>query len=280
MPPLRSRLRAVAGLEMAEIARSRWLPFCFGAYALLAGVFVLVGLRESSVMGFTGMGRVLFSFCHALVLFLPLLALTATAPVLPQARASGALELLLTQPLSRRFYFGAVAGVRMAVLAAPLALLLGALAAWGKIGFGEPVPWSFLAKSLGVAVSLLWSFVGIGMLISSFAPNAARATMWILLVWIAAAALMDFALVGLMLQWRLQPQAVFALAALNPVEAARLALLSAAEPELSVLGPVGFFLANRVGAAGLLLLGLLWPALLGTLCFLAGAARFRRRDLV
>lgn len=280
MTDFRTRLRAVAGLEMAEITRSRWLPFCFGAYALLAGIFVLVGMRESSVMGFTGMSRVLFSFCHALVLFLPLLALTATAPVLPQARASGALELLLTQPLSRRCYFGAVAGVRLLVLAAPLALLLGALAAWGKIGFGEPVPWGFLAKSLGVAFSLLWSFVGIGMLISSFAPNAARATMWILLVWIAAAALMDFALVGLMLQWRLQPQAVFALAALNPVEAARLALLSAAEPELSVLGPVGFYLANRIGAFGLLLLGLLWPAVLGSLCFAIGARRFRNRDLI
>ncbi len=274
------RWRAVTGLEMAEIKRSRWMPFCFGAYAVLAGIFVLVGMRESSVMGFTGMSRVLFSFCHALVLFLPLLALTATAPVLPQARASGALELLLTQPLSRRFYFGAVAAVRMLVLAVPLALLLGGLAAWGKIGFGEPVPWSFLAKSLGVAISLLWSFVGIGMLISAHAPNAARATMWILLVWLAAAALMDFALVGILLQWRVQPQAVFLLAALNPVEAARLALLSAAEPELSVLGPVGFFLANRIGQLGLLLLGLLWPALLGTLCFLLGVNRFNRRDLI
>ena len=64
-------LAAIARLDLAEVARSRWLVTCLAVYAVLGGVFVLVGLRESTVIGFTGMGRVLFSLCHALVLILP-----------------------------------------------------------------------------------------------------------------------------------------------------------------------------------------------------------------
>ncbi len=83
-----------------------------------------------------------------------------------------------------------------------------------------------------------------------------------------------------MLQWRLNPQSVFALAALNPVQDARMALLATADPELSVLGPVGFFLANRLGGGFLLLLGLTWPTVLGLSCWALGYRRFRDSDLV
>jgi hypothetical protein len=84
----------------------------------------------------------------------------------------------------------------------------------------------------------------------------------------------------LMLQWELPPSAVFSLAALNPVQCARLALLSSAEPELSTFGPVGFFLANRVGATGLLAIGIGWPLLLGLTAWVWALGAFKRRDLV
>ena len=77
-------------------------------YGLVAAVFVLVGMRESSVLGFTGMGRVLLSFCHALVLLLPLLALSATGQTVNRSRDDGTLELLFSHPLSRTGYFTAV----------------------------------------------------------------------------------------------------------------------------------------------------------------------------
>jgi hypothetical protein len=75
-----AELAAVARLDLGEVLRSRWLALCLGLYGCLGAVFVVVGLRESSVLGFTGVGRVLFSLCHALVLLLPLLALLATMP--------------------------------------------------------------------------------------------------------------------------------------------------------------------------------------------------------
>ena len=90
-----------ARLDLAEVRRSRWITFCVAVYAVLAGVLVLVGMRESTLLGFTGVGRVLLAFSHALVLVLPLLALTATGQLVGRARDDGSLELLLAQPLAR-----------------------------------------------------------------------------------------------------------------------------------------------------------------------------------
>ena len=99
-------------------------------------------------------------------------------------------------------------------------------------------------------------------------------------VWALASTMIDFGLIAVLLQWRLSPELVFTLAALNPVQDARLALISAAEPELGTLGSVGFFLHTRIGDAGLLALGLGWPALIGITVWTWALGRFRHSDLL
>lgn len=273
-------LTAVARLDLAELLRSRWLVVCLLLYAGLAALFVLVGLRESSVMEFTGMGRVLFSLCHALVLLLPLLALSVTGQVVNRARDDGALELLMSQPIRPTSYFIGVTLVRYGALVVPLLALLFGLGLLGRLLFAEAVPWGFVTRSAAVSAALLWSFAALGLAISVGVRNPARAMTYLILSWLAGIALLDFALIGMMLTWPLPPRLVFALAAFNPVEAARLALLSAAEPELAVLGPVGFYLANRLGAGALLALGVLWPLGFGSVVWLLALRSFRRGDLV
>ncbi len=270
----------MARLELAEVVRSRWLLVCLGLYGVLAGAFVLVGLRESIVVGFTGMGRVLFSLCHALVLLLPLVALGVTGQVVNRAREDGALELWLSQPLSRDGYFTAVTLVRYLTLALPLVALLFALGVAGQLVFAQPVPWSFVARSSAVSASLLWAFVALGLATSVQVRSPARAMTYVVLLWAAAVALLDFALIGMLLSWRVEPRAVFLLAALNPVQMARLALLSAAEPDLATLGPVGFFLAHRLGEGALLALGIAGPVLFGSAAWAFALRSFRRGDLV
>lgn len=280
MTKLRREVLVVAALDLAEVLRSRWLFFCLLVHLALAALFVLVGLRESSVLGFTGMGRALLSFSHALLFLLPLLGLSATAQVVNTARDDGSLELLLSNPVSRTGYFLGVSLVRSLALLVPLCIAMPAMAIVGSLAFGQDVPWSFLVRGLAVSAALQTCFVAIGILISTMVRNQAKALMAMVLAWAAGVALIDFGLIGLLLQWELPPAAVFALAALNPVQAARLALLSTAQPELSTFGPVGFFLANQVGANGLLALGLLWPLLLGATAWSWSLASFRRRDLV
>jgi len=275
----RTRTLALARLDLGEVLRSRWLAFCLILYAVLAALFLLVGLRESTVLGFTGLGRTLLSMSHALVLLLPLLSLSATSQVVNRAKDDGTLELVLSNPVTRTEYFCGVTIVRLAVLIAPFAALMLLVTVVGRYGLGSPVTWGFLGRSLLVCTALICAFTGCGLAVSTLVRNQAKAVMVQLGIWVVAVALLDFFLIGAMLQWRLNPRTVFILAALNPIEAARLALLSSAEQSLATLGPVGFYLAHRVGAPALLLLGCLWPFLLGAGAWGLALGRFRRQDL-
>lgn len=273
-------IRAAARLDFAEVLRSRWVWFCVATYAVLGGVLMTVGVRESSILGFTGTSRILLSFSHALILVLPLIALMALAPSVQRAREDGSLELLFSQPLSPGAWLLAVFSVRYLALVLPLAAVMIGLGVWGQLVHGDPIPWSFVLRSLLVSSSLLLAFAGIGMAISVFVRNPARVITYLLLVWALGVALLDFGLIGLMLRWRLDPHAVFTLAAINPVEAARLALLSDLQPDLSTFGPVGFYLANRVGVSALFVLGVVWPAVVGIGSLGIAYVGFRRRDRI
>jgi ABC-2 type transport system permease protein len=274
------QLRAAARLDLAEVLRSRWIWFCLATYMVLAGVLMTVGVRESSIVGFTGTSRILLAFSHALVLVLPLIALMALAPAVQRAREDGSLELLFSQPLSPGVWLLAVFGVRYLALVVPLAAVMLGIGVWGQLAHGDPVPWSFVLRSLAVSSSLLLAFAGIGTAISVFVRNPARVITYLLLVWALGIALLDFGLIGLMLRWRLDPHAVFTLAAINPVESARLALLSDLQPDLSTFGPVGFYLSNRIGGGALFVLGLVWPAVVGLGSLAAAYLGFRRTDRI
>ena len=269
---------AAARLDLAEVLRSRWLLFCAAVYTLLAGVLVLVGMRESTMLGFTGMGRVLLAFSHGLVLVLPLLALTATGSVVNRARDDGSLELLLTQPIRRSAWLVGVTFTRFAVLLVPLVVLFVGMGVVGQLR-GQRIPWSYMLHVITIAAALIWAFVGIGMAISVLVRNQARAITYVVLTWGLAIALLDVGLVSMMLRWRLDAHAVFTLAALNPVLDARLALLSGLERDLGTLGPVGFYLSTRIGHGSLYLLGIAWPALLGTIAWGLALLGFRRGDI-
>jgi ABC-2 type transport system permease protein len=134
-------LWAAVRLDLGEVLRSRWMLFCAAVYLALGAIFVLVGLRESLVLGFTGLGRVLFSLCHALVLVLPLLALTGAGPAVVRSREEGSLEFWLSQPIGRGAWLVGVTAVRYLALALPLAAVLGGLALWAPCS-GPSSPWA------------------------------------------------------------------------------------------------------------------------------------------
>lgn len=271
---------AVAKLDLADVLRSRWMLFSAVVYAVLGAGFVLVGMRESMVVGFSGLGRVLLSFVHTLILILPLLALTATGQVINRARDDGTLELIFSHPVRRSAYFLAVTVTRYLTLVGPLVVLMVGMGLVGRFAFGQEVHWPFLFQSLFVCAALVLAYVGLGVTISTLVRSQPRAVVWMLLVWALGAALVDFGLIGLMLSWRLNPQTVFLIASLNPVQAARMALLAGASSELSVLGPVGFYLAHKIGPAGLYAVGTIWPAALGLGAWGIAVHSFRKADIV
>ncbi|HZJ66044.1 MAG TPA: ABC transporter permease subunit, partial [Kofleriaceae bacterium] len=194
-------------------------------------------------------------------------------------RDDGSLELLCAQPLGRGAYLVALTAVRTAAIFAPVAAVLLAVALWGAVADGQPVPWAYLARALGVLAALAWAFAGIGFLISTLVRHPVRMLTYVVVSWAAGVALLDAGLIGVLLRWRLDPHIVFALAAINPVEDCRLALLSGIERDVATLGPVGFYLAGRLGDAALHALGIAVPLIWGTLAWLAALAHFRRADI-
>jgi ABC-2 type transport system permease protein len=273
--------RVMFRLEMADALRSRWAFFTGAVYAAVFALFVWLGLRESSILGFTGLSRVILNLANAVVLAVPLVALVATSQTIVRARSSGFFEMMLSQPVRRSDWFSGVVISRFAVVVGPLvALLLLSLVAGMLSGARDASLAPVVFRTLAVTAALAWAFIGIGFWISARAKTAERATVLALLAWIAASALHDFALIGALLRFKLAPAAVFALAAANPVEAARIAILGAVDPDLSVLGPVGFWLANTLGPRIALSIGVGWPLLLGTFALWRAERCLASSDLV
>lgn len=272
--------RALFRLELADALRSRWLVFTASVYALIFGGFVWFGVRESRVLGFTGLSRVVLNVSNAVVLAIPLVALVATSQTIVRARQSGYFELMLSQPVKRAEWFASIVASRFLVVVGPLVvMLLGTLAA-GLFTERDPMLVPMVARSLAVTIALAWAFLGVGFFVSAWSRTPERATVLALVAWLFASAIHDFALVGALLRWKLRPEAVFALAASNPVEAARIAILAGVDPDLSVLGPVGFWLANTLGPRLSLAVGIGWPLLIGTAALAAARRRLVATDLV
>ncbi|MCC6903045.1 MAG: ABC transporter permease subunit [Polyangiaceae bacterium] len=274
------RQNALFRLELADALRSRWVVFTAAVYGAVFAAFIWLGLRESTVLGFTGLSRVVLNVANAVVIAVPLVALVASSQAVVRARTSGFFELVLAQPCRRKDWLVAVIGSRIVVVLGPLVVILLGTLVLGLFAGADKTLTPLVLRSLAVTAGLSWAFLGIGLLASVFARTPERATVYALLAWVVGAALHDFALIGALLRFRLAPEAVFALAALNPVEAARVALLSGVDPELGVLGPVGFWLANSFGPKLTLLVGVAWPVVLGTACMALAARRLAKADLV
>lgn len=269
-----------ARLELAEALRSKWVAFAVCLYALMAAAFVWLGLRESTVLGFTGLSRVLLNVANAVLVVFPLVVLSGTHGAVVRAKTSGFFELMLTHPTTRSEWFAGLVLSRLLVLLGPLTLLLLGMGVAAQVVGGEPGLLAVAARSLAVVVALIFSFVGLGLWVSARAATAERAMVWALGLWALTAGLHDVLLIATLLRTSLPPEAVFFLAALNPSEAARVGLLSSVDPELAVLGPVGFWLANTLGSGRALAIAVGWPLLLGVLATWRAQRNLQTRDLV
>ena len=275
-----TQLKILFKQELKETFHSRIFYFVLFIYFILSLIFVFIATQESSVLGFTGINRILFSLCHIFVFIVPLLGLATTSPIISQYRENGTLEFYFSQPVSRSVFFVVITLVRFLLLSIPLLVILLAMLVIQFLFIGiEDIDWVFLFQFLLINNSLIWCFLCIGLFISEKVNSHSKALIYMLLVWITAICLMDFIMIGLLLQFSVDIRNVFYLAVLNPIQSARLALLSGIDTELSNLGPVGFFVANEFSSLIIFLLGCFWPFLLGVVMWLITFGRFKKNDI-
>jgi ABC-2 type transport system permease protein len=99
-------------------------------------------------------------------------------------------------------------------------------------------------------------------------------------VWIVLLAFIDVALIGLMMQNRIADEIILTIAMLNPLEAFRIGAIALFDPELTVIGPVAYYLLDSLGHTFLMLYAVLYPIVLGIIFALLGYVAFRKRDLL
>jgi ABC-type transport system involved in multi-copper enzyme maturation permease subunit len=260
------------------VLRARWLAVSCALAAGLVAFFVVLATRESAVLAFTGFDRVVSGVGVAGLLFLPLLAVLSTSQSIPQARQNGALEWILSHPVSRTACFWSLFVPRALAVCGPV---IGAVLALGLAAamLGETVPFGPLARFLVLLAGQGVCFAALGMAAGALSRSAEQSLLAALVVWASAVALLDFALIGTMLRWQLPPELVFALAAFNPVQAGRLGLLAGMDPDLGLLGPVGTWIAIHLGPGLTFGYAVAWPIVLSAGALALAHAAFRRRDV-
>jgi ABC-2 type transport system permease protein len=269
----------IAYLDIRESLRSKW----FYVYALvfggLMGLFFVTGVSDSVVMGFTGLSRMMLIFIQVTIIILPIFILITTVKSISGDRESNVLEYMLSFPVSLRdYYWGKMLG-RFITVFTPVffALILGVV--FGLFHGGD-LPWRMIGLYSVLLFSMSFVFLGIAFWLSTIVKSSDIALGGAFVIWIALLAFIDIALMGLMLQNRLDDNIIVTLAMLNPIEVFRIGAITLFDPELTVIGPVAYYLLDTLGSVWLMVYAVMYPIVLGTLFAFLGYTAFKKKDLL
>jgi len=272
-------LLLIAYLDIKESLRSKW----FYVYALVFGglmaLFFITGVSDAVVMGFTGLSRMLLIFIQVTIIILPILILVTTVKSISGDRESNVLEYMLSFPVSLKdYYWGKMVG-RFATVFLPVFFALALGVVFGLIKGGD-LPWGMVFLYSALLFSLCFTFLGIAFFLSSIVKSTDVALGSSFVVWIVLLAFIDIALIGLMLQNRVNDEVILTIAMLNPIEVFRIGAITLFDPELTVIGPVAYYLLDTLGTKLLIVYAVVYPILVGALFAWFGYIAFRKKDLL
>jgi Cu-processing system permease protein len=263
--------------ELREATRGRWFLLASVSFFALSLGLSLLGLAGAQRSGLAGFDRTTASLLNLALVFVPLLTFSVGALGIAGEIEDGSLAMLLVQPLTRAEVFvGKFAGLLLAVWAS---LLTGFGATGVVVGIYAGGDVTAFAGLLGLMMVYAASTLAIGTLLSVTLRTRVRAIGAAFVAWLLFVYISDLGSIGLAIARGLAPGQLFALALLNPVEQARVAGTLALTDRLEVLGPVGIFALDHLGARGVqgLLHGLLAATAIALL--LAGQRIFRKAVL-
>ena len=272
-------LLLIAYLDLKESIRARWFLIYSFVFGGLIALFFIAGITESQVMGFSGLSRLLLMYIQVTIIILPIFILITTVRSISGDRDSHILEYMLSFPISlSQYYWGKMFG-RFITVFLPVFFAMMFAVIYGMFK-GAAVPWSIFLLYSGLLFSLSLVFLGIAFFISSIVKSSEMALGISFFVWIFLLAFIDIALISFMLQNRFSEELVIALALANPMEIFRVAAISLFDPELTVMGPVAFYILDTVSQGVFVLFSIIYPVSLGLSFAYFGYKVFSKRDLV
>jgi ABC-2 type transport system permease protein len=209
---------------------------------------------------------------------LPLFVLVTTVRSVAGDREAGVFEYVLSLPVGLgAWYWGKCLG-RFATVFLPvfggMLLALG----WGAAR-GAAIPWAQALWYTALLAALAGCFLGIGILLSTFARSLDMAQGAALFTWLVMLLFLDLILLGVMIQGGLGAESAVAIALANPLQAFRTAAMMLFDPQLVLLGPSAYVILDHFGHAGYLAWAVAYPLGIGGACASLGYWLFKRGDL-
>ncbi|ARQ97929.1 ABC transporter permease [Campylobacter lanienae] len=272
-------LLLIAKIDIKESFASKWFLFYLLTFAGLIALFFVTGVIDSRVAGFSGLTRMLLLFIQISIIILPIFILITTVRSINSDREVGALEYLLSFPISlKEYYFGKALGRAFTVfLPILLALILSLFIAIFK---DTKIPWGIFFYYTLLLMVLSFVFLSFGFLISSLIKSSELGLGFSFLFWLFLLAFLDLALIGLMMKSSVNENIIYAISLSNPIEVFRIAAISLFDPNLALIGPAAYFILDGFGRINFLIYSVIYPILLGIISLLVGYILFLKRDLV
>jgi ABC-2 type transport system permease protein len=272
-------LLLIAYLDLKESIRANWFIVYSLVFGGLIALFFIAGITESQVMGFSGLSRLLLMYIQVTIVILPIFILITTVRSISGDRDSHILEYMLSFPISlKQYYWGKIVG-RFITVFLPVFMAMVFAILYGMFK-GAEVPINLFFLYTGLLFSMSSAFLGIAFFISSIVKSSEMALGISFFVWIFLLAFIDIALISLMMQQRINAELIIGIAMINPMEIFRVAAISLFDPELTVLGPVAFYILDMMSQKVFVFISVVYPLLLGVLFASLGFRIFSRKDLV
>lgn len=272
-------LMLIAYLDLKESIRAKW----FVVYSLIFGgmiaIFFITGVTQSQVMGFSGLSRLLLMYIQITIVILPIFILITTVRSISGDRDNHILEYMLSFPISlKQYYWGKIVG-RFVTVFLPVFFAMFFAIIYGA-AIKADIPWGIFFLYSGLLFALSSAFLGIAFFISSFVKSSEVALGISFFVWILLLAFIDIALISLMMQNRFEESMIIGIALANPMEIFRVAAISLFDPELTVMGPVAFYILDTFKRSTFIIFSILYPIILGIIFAILGYRIFSKKDLV
>ncbi|MEA3492347.1 MAG: ABC transporter permease subunit [Campylobacterota bacterium] len=274
-----NNLLLIAYLDLKESIRANWFIVYSLVFGGLIALFFVAGITESQVMGFSGLSRLLLMYIQVTIVILPIFILITTVRSISGDRDSHILEYMLSFPISlKQYYWGKVFG-RFITVFLPVFMAMVFAIIYGMFR-GADVPWGIFFLYTGLLFAMSSAFLGIAFFISSIVKSSEMALGVSFFIWIFLLAFIDIALISLMMQQRFNPELIIGIAMINPMEIFRVAAISLFDPELTVMGPVAFYILDMMSQKVFVIISIIYPVLLGVLFAFLGFKIFEKKDLV
>lgn len=266
-------------LDFNATFRSRW----FWVYAVLViasmgGIFA-TGISDSRVAGFTGLTRPLLIFIQGCNLVLPIFVLVSTVRTLVKEKESNIFEYELSFPISLGEYYFSKFLSRIVILCSPLLTAMVLSAVFCSV-LGGSIPINIILLYSGLLLASTFFYVSLSFFISSLVRTQEVGLGVSLFIWLLLVALLDVALLGLLIKALVPEETIYTLVLLNPVQLFKIAAICLFDPVLSVIGPASYFILDKFGTSTFLSYTFLYLFGLGTVFLLVGFVFFSKRDLL